>query len=189
MATSFNIVTAYAINQSVIVGNEKIPGIVGSAVDEVALVRASVDEIAKNVFVVLIVTDDGHERITRVMTTPLGEVREFKTAGAALDSIKPLTFADAQPTLVNRIAYDGTPTTVKGRVARYKAKRAEHIIALGNLAYVGARATATPDGPLLIELLERKDAITNWVEKLVASVDALAVSITADGIDPAALVI
>lgn len=190
MATTFNAITAWAISRSLIAENEKLTGIASEAIDEVTVLNARVDEIADGVFVALVThgMQGSDANQTQVMTTNLGEVREFKSAGAALEAIKLLTFAGVELTVI-KLAHDQTPTTSKSRVARYKKKRSEHIIALGNLAYIDARATATPAGPLLVELLERKDAITAWVEKIVASVDDLAVSITADGIDPATLVI
>lgn len=188
MATPFNLITAYAINQALIAENAKCTGICADALDEVTVSRAEVHEIADGIFAAFVRSGSGESQITQVMTTQLGEVREFKSAGTAVEAVKLLTFDGVQIN-VTKLPHDQTPTTSKARVARYKKKRAEHITALGNLAYVDARATATPAGPALVELLERKDAITSWVDKIVSSVDDLAASITADGIDPLSLVI
>lgn len=183
--TLFADVTAYAIAKNIIADNAKLPGFAADSLDEIeGVAHAEVIEISANLFVALAWIGEAG---AHVMTTALGEISTFKNAGSALEAIKLKTFLGSSIN-IKKLPRDSTPTDKKSRVSRYKTKFAERIKALGNLAALQLRIDATAPGALKNELLERKDAVDDWVTNVGATVAALKVALAADGVDADTLV-
>lgn len=180
--TSFASITTYGIAKNLIADNDKMPGFCAEALDEATTSHVQVNEIAAKLFVVF-----AHigEAGLHVMTTALGEIKTFKTAGAAVEAVK-LKNPDAHFE-VKKLPATAT-STKKERVARYKAKFAEYVKAIGNYGVLEMRiADLQPGSAELIEMLERKDAVALWSASVSATVADLKQLLLADGVDASTL--
>lgn len=178
--TNFASITAYAIAQEMITENKKIAGICIDALDDVTVSHMQINEISNKLFVVFAFVGESKY----VVTSAKGEIKTFKTAGSAIDSVK-LSNPNAH-TEIKKLAAQAQ-TTKKLLVAAYKQKKTELISAVGNLGLMQMQIDLLPNAaPELVEMLERKDAVTGWSANVTATLASIKQQLAAVGVDVAA---
>jgi hypothetical protein len=177
--TNFASITAYAIAESIIQENAKILGICIDALDDVTTSHMQINEISSKLFVVFAFIGESKY----VVTSATGEIKTFKSAGSAIDSVK-LSNPNAH-TEIKKLAAQAQ--TTKKLVAAYKQKKTELISAVGNLGLMQMQIDSLPTAaPELVEMLERKDAVTGWSASVTATLASIKQQLAAVGVDVAA---
>ncbi len=189
--TTYATATAYAIEKNLIAADEKVIGIVAEAIDERGPDRFEIHEILPKVHIAFLWVVPGPESAVSVMimTTQLGEIVTYKTAGAALEAVKIDIYGDVLIKVVKHPLVFVEPTKKMQAVA-WKAKFAEQIKSFGNTAVVAARIEATTPSsvPGLIEMLDRQRAVVAWSNYLRRNIEILANALAAQGVDAQTLI-
>lgn len=181
-------VTNYAINQNYITLNDKITGVTHASLDDLDVSQIIVCEIEQAKVVTFVRVPDPATESAKifVVTDAGGAISVDKKVGAALDALK-LQRYDL-PTQINQLRKEVVYATKSKRVSAYKKKYAEKINAYGGAHIAEAALIGLVDGPVKLELLEKRDAVVRWCARIDAALSDLATQLQADGIDVATLV-
>lgn len=177
--TNFASITAYAIAQEMITENKKIAGICIDALDDVTTAHVQVNEISAKLFAVFVFVGE----FKYVMTSAAGEIKTFKSAGSAIDSVK-LSNPNAHTEIKKLAAQE---QTTKKLVAAYKQKKSELVTAVGNLGLMQMKIDQLGAGDELVEMLERKDAVALWSANVTATLASIKQQLAGVGVDVALL--